>query len=250
MSIRSSKYGVNHGIGLLVAFAALLFPFEAQATIPIVLYRPTVTGGTFVDPNVTNEATHVTFPMDRLSFSVGGDFRVLAGSGSSSVDVSIYTAVLTPDIRGSFNLNTSIDGVFAYSSTAAPGTAPTITRFSAASDLLTIPGSVAVTLPGSPIPLSTAPNFPTGGLELSGSANSVVTIPEGYVYQDYLEQTATITFDNVTAGETLQIQLPVSASLTPVPEPASLVLLGLGVLLTTGAAWLRKRQLDAGRIVA
>ncbi len=229
-----------------MTFAALSFPFEAQATVPVVLYSPTVTGGTFVDPNVSNEASHVTFPLDRLSFSVAGDFSILVGSGSSSVDVSISTAVLTTDIRGSFNLNTSIDGVFAYSSTTAPGTAPTITRFSATSDLQTIPGSVAVILPGSPIPLSTATNFPSGGLELSGSANSVVTIPDGYVYQGYLEQTTMITFENVTAGETLQIQLPVSASLTPVPEPASWVLLGLGVLLITGAAWRRKRELDAG----
>jgi PEP-CTERM motif len=245
-----STQGVFRGISLLVAFATLSFTVDARATLVALYYNATATGGSFVDPNVLDAASHVTYPPDHLSFSVAGDYSVLADGSSSTVNVSIATQLLTTNIQGSFNLNTFIDGFFAYIPTSPPGTTPTITSYSATSDLKDIVGSATVTLPVSPIPLSRAASFPTGGLELTGSASSVVTIPAGFVYRDYLEQTTTLTFDHVTAGETLQIQLPDNTSLNAVPEPGSLTLLGLGGLLTTGAAWRRKRSLDAGRTAA
>src|SRR5208337_2033054 len=125
MVMSLSTKGMNRGIGLLVAFAALSFAFEAQATEVVLQYQPAViVGGSFVDPNVA-EYNHVTL-MDRLGFSVAGDYNVLADGSSSTVEVSISTALLTSNIQGSFNLNTSIDGFFAYIPTSPPGTTPTI----------------------------------------------------------------------------------------------------------------------------
>ena len=94
------------------------------------------------------------------------------------------------------------------------------------------PGTASVALPIAPVTLSTAPNFPTGALALSGSANVGVPIPADVVVRDYLQQTTTITFNNVSAGETLQINLPVTTTLSSVPEPASMTLMALG-----GARW-------------
>lgn len=58
---------------------------------------------------------------------------------------------------------------------------------------------------GELLAFTTAPNFPTGGLNLSGSQSTVVSIPAGNIYHGYLDQVTTITFENVSAGETLQI---------------------------------------------
>jgi PEP-CTERM motif len=238
-----SRRIVNCGVGLLVAFAALSFAAEARATIVALYYEPTVSGGSFVNPTeVMDTNSRVSVAPDRMSFSVSGDFSVLADGSSSMVTVSIYTALLTPNLENLFTVNTSIDGTFAYIPSGS-GPAPTLTTFAASSDLLNIGGTATVSLPPSPLTLSTAPSFPTGGTELSGSASGIATIPPGVVYRGYLEQMTTIVFNNVTAGETLQISLPIASSLTSVPEPGSFTLLLIGGVATTaGAVWRRKRR--------
>jgi PEP-CTERM motif len=245
-----SRRIVNRGFGLLVAFAATAFAAEAQATIVALYYEPTVSGGSFVNPSeVMDTNDRVSVAPDRMSFSVSGDFSVLADGSSSTVEVSIFTALLTPYLQNSFAVNTSIDGRFAYIPSGSEP-APTLTTFAATSDLLDIGGTATVSLPPSPLTLSTAPNFPTGGLELAGSASNIATIPPGVVYQGYLQQTTTIIFNNVAAGETLQISLPITTSLTTVPEPGSFTLLLIGGVVTTaGAVWRRKRGHAAGRIL-
>ncbi len=227
---------------LLLAFATGAFEREAQATIAVLTYGATVDGGTFLSS--PSEPGGVTAAPDRLSFSVAGDYSLVADGTSSTVTVTITTNLLTPDIQGSFVLNTSIAGSFAYIPTSPAGTIPELTIYSATSTLQNITGSATVTLPGSPVPLSTAPDFPTGGLELSGSQTSVVTLPAGMVYQGYLEQVTTITFNNVSAGETLQIQLPDNTSLTPapVPEPGSLTPMLAGVAAIAAVCWRKYRR--------
>ena len=80
----------------------------------------------------------------------------MADGSSSTVTVTITTNLLTPDIQGSFIINTSIAGSFAYIPTSPAGTTPELTSYSATSTLQNITGSATVTLPGSPVPLSTA----------------------------------------------------------------------------------------------
>ena len=66
--------------------------------------------------------------------------------------------------------------------------------------------------------------------------------PLVFVFEGYLEQLTTIKVDNVVAGETIDIHLPNTTSLTSaVPEPGSLALLGIGLLFKCGVAWQRKR---------
>jgi hypothetical protein len=210
-----------------------------------------VTGGSFVNPTeVMDSINRLSIAPDHMSFSVTGDFSVVADGSTSTVVVSIYTAVLNSGIQNSFNVNTSIDGTFAYIPNGS-GPAPTLTTFSATSDLYGIPGSATVSLPPSPVSLPTAPSFPIGGVELMGSANTIVTIPSGFIYENFLEQTTSIIINNVTTGETLQISLPISTSLQSIPEPGAftLVLIG-GVLTTAGAVWRRKCRRDADRIPA
>src|SRR5260370_278414 len=101
----------------------------------------------------------------------------------------------------------SIDGFFA---TTLIGSSARITNYSASSDLFGVAGSTAaVSVPASPMPLPlAAPGFPTGSLELSGSASTFVALDPGLIFRLDLEQVTTITFDNVTPGETLLIHLP------------------------------------------
>ena len=73
-----------------------------------------------------------------------------------------------------------------------------------------------------------------------------MTLPAGMVYQGYLEQVTTITFDNVSAGETLQIQLPDNTSLTAVPEPGSMTPMLAGAATIAAVCW-RKFGRWAGR---
>jgi hypothetical protein len=238
---------VNYGAGLLVALAVLSTTAEAgPLLLPLLIYNPTVTGGSFVNPTeVMDMNNRVSIAPDHMSFTVSGDFSVLADS--SQVEVSIYTAVLNSNLQNTFNVSTTIDGTFAYIPVGSEAP-PALTTFAATSDLIGIPGTATVSLPPSPVSLPTAPSFPTGGLELMGAANAIATIPPGFVFENFLEQTTTIIFDNVTAGETLQISLPISTSLTSVPEPGSFTLLLIGgVLTTTGVVWRRKRTHDTGR---
>jgi hypothetical protein len=187
----------------------------------------------------------VAIAPDHMSFTVSGDFSVTASS--SQVEVSIQTEVLQSGLQNAFNVNTTIAGTFAYIPSGS-GPAPTLSTFAATSDLIGIPGSATVSLPPSPVSLPTAPNFPTGGLNLSGSANAIATIPSEFSpYENFLEQTTTILFNNVTAGQTLQISLPISTSLTSVPEPGSVTLLSIGGVLAIGSAvWRRNRGRSGG----
>ena len=245
MITKSSKRAMNRFVGLLAAFSGLWFAHDAQATIVVLIYQPqVVSGGSFVDPNLPNEGlTNVSFPEDRLSFTVGGNYSVLADGSSSTVEVTILTEVLTSHILGSYNVNTSADGFFAYSSPSPVATAPQLTQYSVSSQLLTVGGFNSVALPSSPVSLPVAgANFPTGGLEQTGSSSSIATVPPGFVFEGYLEQLTTIKVDNVVAGETIDIHLPNTTSLTSaVPEPGSLALLGIGLLFKCGVAWQRKR---------
>ncbi len=148
-------------LGLLVAFAALAFAEEAQATVIVLYYQPTVSGGSFVNPSeVMDTADRVSFPPDRMSFSVSGDFqrlgrRQLVDGGG----IPIYTALLTPDLQNSFVVNTSIDGTFAYIPSGS-GPAPTLTTFAATSDLQDIGGTATVKL-------AALAGYPFDGTELS-----------------------------------------------------------------------------------
>jgi hypothetical protein len=229
-------------VGFLVALAAPASTAEAGNLLPLYIWTPTVTGGSFVDPTeVMDGMNRLSIAPDHMSFSVTGDFSVVASS--STVTVSIYAAVLNAlnsDVQNTFNVNTTIDGTFAYIPVGSESP-PTLTTFASTSDLMGFPPTATVSLPPSPVTLSTAPNFPTGGLELNGSANTVVTLPPGLSYRGFLEQTTTITFNNVTSGQTLQISFPLNTSLSSVPEPGSCALLALGGVLTAaGAVWRRK----------
>jgi hypothetical protein len=227
-----------------------LFASEARATIAILGSDPEVAGGTFLSPD------HLapTFSLDRLSFSVAGDYSFTADSTSATVTIGTFLLTLNP--QGTFSINTSIDGFFASDLLNSKSE---ITTYSASSYLFNyagfptvqvpIPGTTAaVAIPNLPETLPmTAGDFPLSSLELKGSANTLATVTPGS-FGLYLGQLTTIEFDMLTPGETIRIHLPDDSSLTPasasVPEPPSFVLWGLGSLLV--AAFGCYRKLTAG----
>jgi hypothetical protein len=235
-------------VGLLAVLVAASLASEAHATILVFSSNPTVAGGTFVD-----DQQLATFSSDRLSMSVFGDYSFVANSNSATVTVSSLLLPLNP--QGSFNVNTSIDGFFASD---LGGTTAQITEYSASSYLFHFDGfpSAQVPVAGSaatasiasvPVTLPTATSdFPLSSLHLQASASTAVTIPPND-FGLYLGQLTTIRFDGLTAGETIRIDLPDDSSLTPVPEPPSLVLLGLGSLIAWGATRLRTQKTEKGK---
>ncbi len=157
MVVTLSRRVVNRGIVLVAALAVLNVCSNAHALLAALTYQPTVTGGSFVNPtSVMDYMSRVAVASDRMSFTVGGDYSVLADGTSSTVTVSIVTSILTEDIFGgsngaTFNVNTSLSGQFAYIASSPPGTVPTLTTFSATSDLMGFPGTASVALVSSPI---------------------------------------------------------------------------------------------------
>jgi hypothetical protein len=250
MVARSRRKSCCRHVGLLAVLVAASLASEAHATIAIFSWNPSVTGGTFVDDNQFGSASS-----DRLSMSMFGDYSFVANSNSATVTISAFLLPLNP--QGSFSVNTSIDGSFASD---LSGTTAQITEYSASTYLFHYAGFPPVEVPvaGSgaiasiasvPITLPTATSdFPLSSLHLQASASTAVTIaPNDFGL--YLGQLTTIQFDGLTAGETIRIDLPDDSSLTPaasVPEPPSLVLLGLGSLIAWGATRLRTQKAEKG----
>ena len=252
MVARSWRGGWYSRVGSLALLATALLTSEAQASFAVLTVDNAVTGGSFV-----NHQQFATAAQDRLSFTVYGDYSFTASATSATV--SMTTNLTLPfNPQGPYNVSTSIDGSFASS---MPLTTARITDYSASSFLFTdfttgepqvpipIPGTTATaSIAGLPESLPTVTSgFPLSSLHLQASATTPTTIPAG-TFVEFLGQVTTIQFDGLTVGETIDIGLPDNSSLAPagVPEPHSLTLLGLGSLITLGAAWLRNRKAKMG----
>ena len=215
---RCFRAGWHCGVSMLTVLILLSHVSSAHALLIVFESTPAVTGGVFVNPSGQDPTFN---QQTRMSFSVAGDYSVQADGTSSTVTVTIQTELLTLRVQGPFIVNTDIDGSFGSN---LPGTSAEATEYSASSDVLGVSGSTAsVSLISSPVSLPTVP--PNGLYELAGSSSTSLTIDPGYAGQYYIEQTTTISFSGVTAGEVLQIHLPDNTSLFSVPEPSSLSML-------------------------
>ena len=90
MVVTLSRRFVNRGIVLVATLAVLNVCSNAHALLAALTYQPTVTGGSFVNPtSVMDYMSRVAVASDRMSFTVGGDYSVLADGTYSTVTVSI-----------------------------------------------------------------------------------------------------------------------------------------------------------------
>jgi hypothetical protein len=224
MSIRITR--------LAALVAAMLFATGAssQATYNL---TTTVSNFTFNGASVT-----LTTLSSGTMITVGGNTTTLANGGYSYTDpASGETIYLGNDAQ--LNLNTGFVTVQEQIFANVPGTASGYFNFT--TNIL-VNGNPGFTETLGTNLLSGQPGYALSGLTVLGSTASVapssVTIP-GYLIQNV--QALANSGSTNTVANNPAVSATFLASVPPVPEPASVVMLGLGLISVSGVA-LRRRM--------
>lgn len=183
---------------------------------------PAVQGGTFNGTPPLPQG----FPN---GFSVSGDFSFTAGGGTATIAYTVVDPIsigsnpgeLAP---GTYALFSGIDGTF---STTATGHQVLLTEFSSTAFTEGIPGStVNLGAPphgGLPVLLPLSGGTPLTETDFGSSAPFYLSAGTAN-----LEMSVMASFSGLQSGDVVSVDFPNGGNFSPAPEPASMVLFGLG----------------------